>query len=69
MSGVATPQEIHVSHDDKLVLLTIQGVGTMKMPPDTAHHVARCLVDAANKCEGGKIIRPGNSLWPNLSKK
>lgn len=63
MSAIATPQEIHVDHDGKVVRLTIQGVGTLGLPAATAHKVARQLVGCANEVE--QLMKP----WPYASRR
>lgn len=70
MTGVATPQEINVDHDGTYVLLTVQGGGTLRMPPNVAYAVARHLAKAADDVDHGNLrVRPTRLKWPNHSKR
>lgn len=58
MAGIATPQETHVDHDGRFVCLHIQGAGTLRMPQDAAHQLARDLVRECNKLTNVRAPRP-----------
>lgn len=61
MTGIAKRQEVIIDHNGHMIMLTIQGVGTLSLSPDTAHHIARALVKASNDVETGK-------RWPHASR-
>ena len=48
MSGIATPQEVQIAHDGQMVVISIQGAGTLRVPPDIAHWMARKLIEQSN---------------------
>ena len=61
MSGqLHTAQEVFVDTEGSLVVMHIVGAGTMKMPRDAAHGIARQLMDAVSTIDKqAEAIRRG----------
>ncbi len=49
--SIAKAQDVTIVRDKHLVAIVIHGAGTLHMPPDTAHNIARRIMEVVGEIE------------------